>query len=718
MSGEGTTTGDAPVGEAAAVPPGAPGYEEWLHAVVGRTVLADPSPWVVCRAVRDPDGTVVDLEYEFANPPAETAVGRGPLVGRRMLEVVPEVMRTTFPQLAGAVERQEPFEVITPQLVLEGSEGQVGGWTGLHARPVGELLAIAWRTAPATVADQQSNMRLEALLEHAGEVIAVFDEVGGVMYVSPSRDRILGPQGTDVAATLQARVAHHLDPAHLETVRAGWEAVLGSTEHVEIEVRYRHADGHWMWVHATGSNHLGDPLVRGVVVNLRDVTAEREGAELLRTQALHDPLTGLPNRRFVDAELTRALAHTERHEGLVGVVLCDVDAFKTVNDAFGHPAGDDLLVQVAQRLRDCIRPADLVGRVGGDEFLVVCEDLADGAALQAVTARMRSALRGAYTVAGREIEMTFTIGASAGRHPEPATRLLSEADTALYDAKRSGRDRGQLFDSAVHLRHSRRIAREGDLRGALRHGDLRLHFQPKVLLGTDQAVAAEALLRWEHPEEGLIAPDAFLPIAEESALIVAIDAWVFEEAMREAASWSVVVPGSTMPDGGVARADGLPTVNINVSGRHLTHPDLLTHLDHALAASGITPGRVELEITETVLLRDLDVIRGILQDVRERGVRIALDDFGTGYSSLTWLQRLPVDTVKLDRSFVGDLLSPGRSPSLDILGSVTDLAHALGKQVVAEGVETRAQRDHLVALGCDFGQGYLFGRPEPVSPFA
>ncbi|MDT0164582.1 EAL domain-containing protein [Actinotalea sp. AC32] len=673
--------------------------------LVGRAVLADTEPWVVLRAVRD-DDEVVDLEYVHVNDAADSAVSRGTLVGRRLLDVVPEVRHTTFPGFRQAVLDQVGYEVVTPRVQVDEAYAMNSGWTSVQVRPAGEHLLIGWRVLPDHVAETQSEARLEALLENSDEVIAVFDAAGGLMYASASRDRVLGP--SDVPPTIQARLAHHVHPDDLGPLLTAWKRVHDAGDRVSVEVRYRHADGRWLWVRATGSNHLDDVLVRGIVINLRDVTAEHEATERLRTQALEDALTGLPNRRSVDAELARALARTEREDALVGVVLCDVDAFKTVNDAFGHPAGDALLAQVAERLRGCVRPADVVGRLGGDEFVVVCEDLDDAAGLETVTSRMRTALRGTYDVAGRELEMTFTIGASAGRHPATGTRLLSEADTALYDAKRAGRDRGQVFDAAVHLRHSRRVTLERDLRAALHDGGLRVYFQPKVALGSDVAVAAEALVRWEHPQEGLLAPAAFLPVAEESALVVALDAWVFETALTAAAAWRL---------DGRPTASGLPAVNVNVSGRHLTHPDLLAHLDRALEVSGIDPARVELEVTETVLLRDLDDVRAILLDVRERGVRIALDDFGTGYSSLTWLQRLPVDTVKLDRSFVGDLLSPGRSPALDILGSVTDLAHALGKQVVAEGVETRAQRDHLVALGCDFGQGYLFGRPEPASPF-
>jgi diguanylate cyclase (GGDEF)-like protein len=432
-------------------------------------------------------------------------------------------------------------------------------------------------------------------------------------------------------------------------------------------------------------------------------------AEQLRRQALQDPLTGLPNRRLIDTELERALARAARTSSSVGLVLCDVDYFKSVNDALGHPAGDDLLIAVAERLRTLVRPADTVGRLGGDEFVVLCEDLHEARELGVLTDRIQSALRGVYRVAGQELVVTATVGAAFASSSATPSDLLGEADTALYEAKRAGRDRAQVFDQRVHRRNRDRATRQRSLRHGIDRGELVLHYQPKVCLSTGRPVAAEALVRWQHPTDGLLPPYDFLPLAEESLLIVDIGEWVMREAMLDAAAW---LAHEDAPDG-----EAHPTVNINVSGRHLTHPSLLAHLDAALERSGLEPTRVELEITETVLLQDLEMAAHILETVRDRGIGVALDDFGTGYSSLTWLQRLPVDTVKLDRSFIADLLSPQGGYATDILGGVTALAHAMGKQVIAEGVETREQHEYLVSLGCDLAQGYLYGRPVPESPF-
>ncbi len=359
---------------------------------------------------------------------------------------------------------------------------------------------------------------------------------------------------------------------------------------------------------------------------------------------------------------------------------------------------------------------------------MVCEDLADPAELVHLTRRLHDALRGVYRVGEQDLPVTATVGASCATASTTPTQLLSEADTALYEAKRAGRDGSQVFDQRVHHRNRARATRQQALRSGVEQGQLVLHYQPKVHLRSRRVVAAEALVRWQHPTDGLLLPYDFLPIAEESLLVVDVGRWVLRRAMQDAARWRMPAaeqaPGAVTPGGRVGPAERgvlpdnpLPVVNINLSGRHLTHPGLLDHLDEALDVSGLDPTQVELEITETVVLQDLEKTARILQTVRDRGFGVALDDFGTGYSSLTWLQRLPVDTVKLDRSFVVDLLSPEGGYGPDILGSVTALAHALGKTVVAEGVEQPEQHDYLVGLGCDLAQGYLYGRPVPASPF-
>ncbi|WNB85404.1 EAL domain-containing protein [Cellulomonas sp. ATA003] len=683
-----------------------------VSLAIGAAMLADDDAWAVFRPVRDGSGDVVDFEYVYVNAAARDMIGLGDVVGRRLLDLVPEIHDSVVPLYRRVHETGVREVLVVPNVIRDVGGPWEAGWTRIDVRAAGDLVLSHSRDATDeqtnALAAERSEARLRALLVNAGEVISVYTPDGRtLLYQSPSAWRVLGRDGAEAA----------LDNVHPDD-RATAEKTLGRVVADgagavgELELRLRHADGRWLWVHARGSNFADDPDVGGVVINFWDITERRELAEQLREQALHDPLTGLPNRRYVDAELARALARTARTPGEVGLILCDVDYFKSVNDALGHPAGDELLVQVAQRLRRLVRPSDTVGRLGGDEFIVVCEDLHDAGELTALTARLHDGLRSVYCLDGHDLPVTVTVGASAASSSTTATELLSEADSALYEAKRAGRDGAQVFDERVHRRGRDRAIRQQALRRGVGAGELVLHYQPKIDLRTGMAVAAEALVRWQHPTDGLLLPSDFLPLAEESALIVDVERWVLRTAMCHAARWVPVPP----PAQGGPLDRPLPLVNINLSGRHLTHPALLDHLDEALEASGLDPSRVELEITETVLVTDLDAAARILRAVRDRGFGVALDDFGTGYSSLTWLQRLPVDTVKLDRSFIADLLSPeGYAP--DILGSVTALAHALGKQVVAEGVERPEQHDYLVGLGCDLAQGYLYGRPTADSPF-
>ncbi|WP_146099376.1 putative bifunctional diguanylate cyclase/phosphodiesterase [Kineococcus xinjiangensis] len=682
----------------------APGAGIDPRLALADAVAADAEAWVVHRAVRDDAGGVVDFEAVWANEAAVRTSGLGPMVGRRLLEMVPEIADSLFPVFRSVVDSGEPQQLMTPAVVSDARPSWRPGWTAFHLRAVGDLLVVHWRDATEehgnALAAAAAETRLQALLQNADEVIGVYTKDAKPLYLSPSARRVLGTGAP--SAHFAARVHVEDRPLVMEvfaTLLAG-----GPGQVVEVEARLQHGDGHWMWVHARGTNHVDDPDVGGIVINLRDITEQHDFAEQLRRQALQDPLTSLPNRRLIDTELERALARTRRGSELIGVLLCDVDHFKSINDLHGHPAGDELLQQFGRRLSSAVRPADIVGRLGGDEFIVVCEDLADVDDLRALTARIRSAVCGDYDIAGRDVSVTVTFGASAGRHPDSSDEVLSQADTALYEAKRAGRDRVEVFDHRIHQRQKHRSARESALRTALGAEEFRLHYQPVIDLRSDRVVGAEALLRWDHPQEGLLLPAAFLGLAEESNLIVDIGAWVLRAAMAEAAGWS--------GDDG-----GRPWLSINVSGRQLAHPDLLLHLDAALLASGLDPARVEIEITETVALHDLDATQRVLTAVRARGLHIALDDFGTGYSSLTWLQRLPVDTVKLDRSFVADLLSPGGRHTPSIIGGVTALAHAMGKHVIAEGIESTQQRDHLVELGCDYAQGYLFHHPAPHGPF-
>jgi diguanylate cyclase len=409
-------------------------------------------------------------------------------------------------------------------------------------------------------------------------------------------------------------------------------------------------------------------------------------------QLLHDPLTGLATRLVLDDRLRRA----RRPGAGVAVLFIDLDRFKVLNDSLGHAAGDHVLQTIAQRLRGGTRQADLAVRFGGDEFVVFCEDVADAAAAFRIAEKLCALLREPIEVEGHAHVMTVSVGvAFTADAASAADHLVRDADVAMYRAKELGSNRCELYDAAMHAGARRRLDVEEDLRGALERGELRLHYQPEVDLASGCVGAVEALLRWEHPTRGLLGPGEFICVAEESGLIVPIGAWVLEEATRQAAAW----PGEPV------------LVRVNVSARQLREPHFVATVQAALAASGLPARALCLELTESVLMEDLDHSAAVLRRLRALGTTLALDDFGTGYSSLAYLRSLEVDRLKIDRSFMAELDAAPAEQT--IVAAIVGLARGLGLAVTAEGIETQAQLACVQRLGCDAAQGFLLARPAP-----
>ncbi len=415
-------------------------------------------------------------------------------------------------------------------------------------------------------------------------------------------------------------------------------------------------------------------------------------------QATHDSLTGLPNRSLVLDRLDQALARSERSGGRVTVLFADLDRFKVINDSFGHSAGDGLLLCISERLRASVRPHDTVGRLAGDEFVVVCEDLTDREALD-VAERVAASVSEPILIGGRETVITASIGIA---HAEPGTRaedMLRDSDVAMYGAKERGRARIELFDAEMRRRMIDRLEMERSLRVAIADGHLRLHYQPVVAFDGWEVVAAEALVRWDHPERGVIHPADFIPLAEESGLILPLGRWVLGEACRQLAEW---------------RAAGRRNlqVTVNLSARQFADPGLIAAVAEALARASLPADALWLEITESVLMEEVEATAETLHALKRLGVHLAVDDFGTGYSSLSYLKRFPVDLLKIDRSFIDGL---GTDPEDGaIVLAIVSLAQALRLEVVAEGVEHFHQLEALHRLGCDAVQGYLLARPAPA----
>ncbi|HEX7298423.1 MAG TPA: amino acid permease [Solirubrobacteraceae bacterium] len=439
------------------------------------------------------------------------------------------------------------------------------------------------------------------------------------------------------------------------------------------------------------------------IANLLAQATERSRSEAdIRHQALHDPLTGLPNRTLFVDRLGVALAQARRRESWVAVLFLDVDNFKLVNDSLGHGAGDELLLKLSARLDESLRAGDTMARFGGDEFVVICSDVGGADEAIAIAERTRAVLQPPFVVRAVEHRVTASIGIALSRAADrDAEDLVREADAAMYRAKERGRGGYEIYDEAMRDRATARLRTENQLAHAIEYEELRLAYQPIVAMDTGETVGVEALVRWQHPERGVVAPMDFIPIAEDTGLIVPIGEWVLTEAWRQAAEWRR------------ARPDAPPLwMSVNLSARQIAHPNLVTVVADVLRETGMDPGQLRLELTESSLMEDPEAALATMNALTDLGVKLVLDDFGTGYSSLAYVQRFPIAVLKVDRSFVSNL--GGDSPDGAIVAAVISMAHGLGVEVVAEGVETEGQAAALQALGCEYAQGYLYGRPMPA----
>lgn len=431
---------------------------------------------------------------------------------------------------------------------------------------------------------------------------------------------------------------------------------------------------------------------------------ERKFAEVqLSHQALHDPLTGLANRALLMERLAQALARTERRPSSVAVLFLDIDRFKTINDNFGHEVGDSVLACIGDRLRKALRPEDMASRFGGDEFVVLCEDLEDDRHVVTIAERIGRSISEPISLEAGEVVVTTSIGIAAARgigdRPEV---LLRDADAAVYRAKERGRDRFEFFDQRMRARLLRRSRRESELRHAIDAGELRLYYQPLVVVDDLRVGRVEALVRWEHPRLGLLLPREFIPVAEETGFIVDLGSWVLREACCQTVRWEHASPDQRSI-----------SIAVNVSPRQLDHPDFEDTVWQVLEETGVEPKNLWFEITETAFMDPARPVLEMLGRLRERGIHLAIDDFGTGFSSLSHLRQFRIDELKVDQTFVQGLERDAEDSS--IVAAVVNLAHNLGLSAVAEGVETAEQSRRVQLVGCDLAQGFYFAAPEPAS---
>jgi diguanylate cyclase (GGDEF)-like protein/PAS domain S-box-containing protein len=549
---------------------------------------------------------------------------------------------------------------------------------------------------------RKSERRFKALIENSSDLVCVVGESGALHYISPTVERVLG---YDMEAMLG------MDPltlVHTDDADAALQAFGGAIDGLvpngalRTELRVRHADGSWHTMDVTATDLRHEPTVAGIVLNARDVTDRKELEGELRFQALHDTLTGLANRALFADRVTHALQRRSDRQDLVAVLFIDLDDFKTINDSLGHAAGDDLLVAVGARLQECVRLADTPARLGGDEFAILVEDIYTEDQVVDLAERVLEALLRPFDIGGRSVQVGATMGIAIDTaRASSSDILLRNADVAMYLAKERGKARYEIFEESMHDVAVERMELRNDMPGALASGQFAVHYQPIVDLDSGVVNGVEALLRWNHATRGPVGPDVFIPVAEQSGFILTLGSWVLDRACADLRRWRDADPAAAEL-----------TMSVNVSVRQLEQDGLAADVAGALARHGLAPEHLTLEVTESVLMADTEALRDRLAQLRALGVKIALDDFGTGYSSLKYLDRLPVDTVKIDRSFVADLSTRAHDPA--VVRAVVDLANQLDLRLVAEGIEQEAQLDVLREMGCQMGQGYYFARPMPA----
>ena len=548
----------------------------------------------------------------------------------------------------------------------------------------------------ARAAQRKAETRFETGFQQAGIGAAIMDLAGMPVRVNAAACDILGRPEEMLINHSWADYRH---PDELEVGEAGQARGMSDRDAYSDERRFLRPDGSVVWTLLHVTRVRGDSGVpEYYLCQLEDITERKQMEEELSHQALHDSLTGLANRALLGDRLTQSLAGMRQRGTQLGVIFLDIDDFKLVNDSLGHSAGDELLSLVAARLTGIIRHSDTIARFGGDEFVVVCDGTSLGEIKQTAQ-RILDAVREPYSIGNRDMSVTASVGIAVADRDSTPESLLRDSDSAMYLAKSRGRDRVGLFDEVVRAKSEARLDTLSALRLALEHGELSVNYQPVIDVASGAMVSAEALLRWDHAERGPISPAEFIPLAEESGLIVPLGAWVLKQACTELFEWQ-----RTAPEMSVA---------VNLSVQQVLAPDVVDRVAEVVKSTGVAPSSLCLELTETIFMGDVDYFQKTLAAFKDLGVQLSLDDFGTGYSSLSYLSRFPFDIVKIDRAFVHGL---GISPEdTALVAAILSMAEALNLSVTAEGIEDEHQLAALRELHCDRVQGYYLARPMPAA---
>jgi diguanylate cyclase (GGDEF)-like protein/PAS domain S-box-containing protein len=686
-------------------------------AAFQQLVQTSPVGTVLLRVEGD---ETTDLTIDYVNDAAVRLLGKSnadELIGRRFVDLMPSARwygltewlrhlprkptRRGHPLLLAADVpgiRDAGFAIAVQASQLVLADGPAVHLQLIEITPSPDLETASWTSESLT------RLAFDGTLVSLLVTCLEPSCLGRILRVNAALCDLLGYTESELTAMTLADLTEpeeaEVSEGVLDAMAAGWVTSWHG------EKRLRHAAGHWVWV-SVCTAVVGDDQEHPAqaVSQVEDITARKQAEAKLTHQALHDALTGLPNRLLLRDHLAHALAQSQRTGDRVAVLFLDLDDFKAVNDSLGHSAADDVLIEVARRLSGTLRESDTAARLGGDEFVLLCENLAEPEEVRPVADRVLKALEEEMQVGGHTVDITASIGVAVSGPGVSADDLLRDADAAMYRAKRRGKSRWELADAELQAAAVRLIEVESGLHRALLNNEFVLHYQPTIELRTGRLVGVEALLRWQHPQRGLLLPEDFLDIAEDRHLIVPIGAWVLAQACAQAATWQI------------GFGDRAPVVAVNISSRQVGRKDLTARVRSVLQASGLTADKLCLEITERQAIDLAGSGSADLHALAEMGVTLAVDDFGTGYAGFTYLRHLPVHVLKIDQSFVAGL---GRDQTdTAITRSVVALGQTLGMTVIAEGVETVEQLDILREMDCTQGQGWLWQRavpPENIDP--
>jgi diguanylate cyclase (GGDEF)-like protein/PAS domain S-box-containing protein len=570
-------------------------------------------------------------------------------------------------------------------------------------RALSSQVALALESAALTedLLVRQSERRFASLVQNSSDIVTVIEPDTSIRYASPSALRVLGFEPSALEGTRFTDLVHPDDRTRAVSFLT---APAEGEEHASpMEFRVRCRDGTYIFAETLRTSLLHDDNVRGIVLNTRDISERKEFEEQLQHQAFHDSVTSLANRALFSDRVAHAIERQGRDRKPIAVLFMDLDDFKTINDSLGHAAGDQLLHDVGERLRECLRTADTAARLGGDEFAILLEDGGDGIQAVDVAERVMRMLDGPFALEGKEVFVRASVGIAVaeGQEIRAAEELLRNADVAMYMAKEKGKGRYQVFEPAMHDTALKRLELKADLQRALEHEEFVLFYQPVIELETGSISGVEALIRWLHPVRGMVAPLDFIPLAEETGLIVPIGRWVLSQACRMAVDLRATFPGS-----------GDFHMAVNLSARQLARPEIVEEVRAILRETGLDPRALILEITESVMMQDMELSIERLTELKGLGIQLAIDDFGTGYSSLNYVRRFPVDILKVDKSFIDGVGEGGESGALT--AAVIELAGILNLRPVAEGIERADQLQRLLEMHCDLGQGFYFAKPLPT----